>query len=72
MYHMHCSSSINRLRQLIPAEQVELLKILRQHLGHSVDCSAYNWVRPSLWTSIFAKTSAAAAGPAGDATAGKL
>jgi hypothetical protein len=39
---------------------------------HSVDCSAYNWVRPSLWTSIFAKTSAAAAGPAGDATAGKL
>jgi hypothetical protein len=27
-------------------EQVELPKILRQHLSHSVDCSAYNCVRP--------------------------
>jgi hypothetical protein len=26
---------------------------------NSVEGSAYNWVRPSLWTSIFAKSSAA-------------
>lgn len=46
---------------MLPTEQVELMKILRQHMSNSVEWSAYNWVRPSLWTSMFAKSAAAAA-----------
>lgn len=56
-----CSLLYCRLRQVLPAEQVELMKILRQHMSNSVEWSAYNWVRPSLWTSMFAKSAAAAA-----------
>ena len=46
---------------MIKSEQVELLSILRQHMTNSVEGSAYNWIRPSLWTSLFAKSAAASA-----------
>jgi hypothetical protein len=29
-------------------------------MRNSVEWSAYNWIRPSLWTSLFAKSAAAA------------
>ena len=50
------------LRTVLPTEQVELLRLLRQHMSHSVQQSAYNWIRPSLWTSLFGKSAAAASG----------
>ena len=45
---------------MLPQEQVELLRLLRQHMVNSVEQSAYNWIRPSLWTSLFGKSAAAA------------
>ncbi len=64
-----CAYPVCRLRQVIPAEEVELLRILRQHMTNSVESSAYNWIRPSLWASMFAKSAAAAAS---EGIAGKL
>lgn len=35
----------------------EVLKLLKQHMfGIAVKDSAYNWIRPSLWTTVFAKS----------------
>jgi hypothetical protein len=52
-------SHTHRLSRYIPEDQVELFKILHQHMVHTVKVSAYNWIRPSLWASLFAKSAAA-------------
>ena len=68
-YLIVCAYPVCRLRHVIPAEEVELLRILRQHMTNSVESSAYNWIRPSLWASMFAKSAAAAVS---EGIAGKL
>jgi len=44
-----------RLRESIPMQFVELNRLLHQHMANTVNGSAYNWVRPSLWTAVFGK-----------------
>jgi hypothetical protein len=39
---------------------VELFGYLKQHLSNTVNNSAYNWIRPSLWSAMFGKSAAAA------------
>ena len=36
-------------------EQISILNLLREHMSNSVKGSAYNWVRPSLWSALFGK-----------------
>jgi hypothetical protein len=50
-------SSCLRLGQLFPKEHVEVLGLLRAHMNNSIKGSAYNWIRPSLWTALFGKMS---------------
>lgn len=37
----------------IPLEHLEVYKLLKQHMENAVNGSAYNWIRPSLWTAVF-------------------
>jgi len=39
----------------IPREQQDVLLYLKTHMENSVNGSAYNWVRPSLWSTVFGK-----------------
>jgi hypothetical protein len=48
-----------------PSYQVELMHILKQHMSNSVEGSAYNWIRPSLWSTLFARTTGAREGKEG-------
>lgn len=38
-------------------DQLEVLRLLREHMSNSVKGSAYNWIRPSLWSALFGKLS---------------
>lgn len=38
---------------MIPRGHHEVLRLLREHMANTVKGSAYNWVRPSLWSSLF-------------------
>ena len=37
----------------IPLEHLEVYSLLKQHMSNMVQGSAYNWVLPSLWSSVF-------------------
>jgi DNA polymerase alpha subunit A len=39
----------------IPKEHQDVLMYLKTHMENSVNGSAYNWVRPSLWSTVFGK-----------------
>ncbi len=49
-----------RVLDILPRQNMELLGYLKQHLSNTVNNSAYNWIRPSLWTSMFGKSAAVA------------
>ena len=41
----------------IPMEHREIFKLLKEHMNQTaVKDSAFNWVRPSLWTAVFGKS----------------
>ena len=56
---LHCIILINisfhSLYDIIPKRNVDILNYLKQHMSNSVNGSAYNWVRPSLWSTVFGK-----------------
>ena len=37
----------------IPKEHKDIYKLLRTHMNNTVSGSAYNWVRPELWSFVF-------------------
>lgn len=43
----------------IPLDHQEVFKLLKQHMENAVNGSAYNWVRPSLWSAVFGAHQAA-------------
>ena len=44
---MYCSDiSLNK-------QDTEIYSLLKEHMANTVKWSAYNWVRPSLWTAMF-------------------
>ncbi len=48
------------LYEIMSRHNVELFGYLKQHLSNTVNNSAYNWIRPSLWSAMFGKSAAAA------------
>lgn len=42
----------------IPKVHKEIYKLLRTHMTHTVNGSAYNWIRPELWSFVFGSTGA--------------
>ncbi len=38
---------------VIPEEHKNIFDLLKSHLQNTINCSAYNWIRPSLWTAAF-------------------
>lgn len=39
----------------ISRDDKEVFKLLHQHMSNAINGSAYNWIRPSLWTAILRK-----------------
>jgi hypothetical protein len=37
----------------MPLDYQEIYNLLKQQMNNAVKGSAYNWVLPSLWTSVF-------------------
>jgi len=48
----------SRRVSIVGSQDQEVFKALKAHMSNSIHASAYNWVRPSLWTSIFGKAPA--------------
>ena len=42
-----------RLVSNLPANDQEVYRLLKLHMSNKVAGSAYNWVRPSLWSALF-------------------
>jgi hypothetical protein len=55
-----------RLEAMIPKESkhYEAVNALFQHMSNIVKTSAYNWVRPSLWSSLFGAVNASSSSSA--------
>jgi hypothetical protein len=49
----------------ISKEQVGILGLLKEHMSNFIKVSAFNWVRPSLWSSLFGKVSSETSGKVG-------
>ena len=49
----------------IPKEHKDVYKYLRTHMQHTVSGSAYNWVRPELWSFVFGTANKAERQPVG-------
>lgn len=49
------SSATMQFSHSIPKEHVEVFSLLKQHMSNAVNGSAYNWVRPSLWSTVFGR-----------------
>lgn len=45
--------SPHRLVSNLPANDQEVYRLLKLHMSNKVAGSAYNWVRPSLWSALF-------------------
>ena len=43
----------HRLVSNLPANDQEVYRLLKLHMSNKVAGSAYNWVRPSLWSALF-------------------
>ena len=54
--------SISRLSQNVSMEKGEIFRLLREHMINSVQGSAYNWIRPSLWKALFGTLAPSGAG----------
>lgn len=46
---------VEDLKSGMARDQVEVFRLLNIHLTNEVEGSAYNWVRPSLWTAVFGR-----------------
>lgn len=44
-----------RLHRVLHREQLEIYRLLHEHMSNTVEGSAYNWIRPSLWATMFGK-----------------
>ena len=40
-------------RTEVPVKDEEIYNLLKEHLSNTIKWSAYNWVRPSLWSAMF-------------------
>jgi hypothetical protein len=38
-----------------PEDHVEIYNLLKKHMSFAVENNAYNWIRPSLWSTLFGK-----------------
>ncbi len=36
-------------------DELHVLHLLKEHMTNTIKWSAYNWIRPSLWSSLFGK-----------------
>lgn len=43
----------NVLKKLIHEKTADIMNVLNKHTSTLVDNSAYNWIRPSLWSLLF-------------------
>jgi hypothetical protein len=59
------------IEQMIPTRSGsrEVYRLLHHHVSNHLKWSAYHWVRPSLWTSMFGKTTASTTTSAGTVNA---
>ena len=39
----------------IPEDHVEVYYLLKKHMSFAIENNAYNWIRPSLWSTLFGK-----------------
>ena len=49
--HHPCNSMV--ASHLLPSTHKEVFRLLKLHMSNAVTGSAYNWVRPSLWSAVF-------------------
>eukprot|EP00981_Chlorochromonas_danica_P004509 scaffold911_cov162-Ochromonas_danica.AAC.12 len=54
-----CSHCGAMLAEMLPRDQMEIFRLLREHMANAVNGSAYNWIRPSLWSALFGKVNTA-------------
>jgi hypothetical protein len=59
-----CTCSKAAQLACVPLEHRQVFSLLLQQVGGVVKGSAYNWIRPSLWTTVFSKSLGAAAAAA--------
>jgi hypothetical protein len=52
--HLHFCSFLF-CSKILKDHDMEVYRLLFKHMGHAVSSSAYNWVRPSLWSAMFGK-----------------
>ena len=45
----------DKIVSLTPHDYVALMELLYKHMCNSIEWSGYNWVRPSLWSTVFGK-----------------
>ncbi len=50
------------LRNKLSERDMEVFKLLKEHISNTIKWSAYNWVRPSLWSAMFTQKVAEANG----------
>jgi DNA polymerase alpha subunit A len=43
------------LLDTVPSDHKEIYRLVKEHMANTINVSAYNWVRPSLWSTIFSK-----------------
>ena len=49
----------------IHRDDIEIFRLLNKHMSHTIDNNAFNWIRPSLWSTIFSGAKVAAASNGG-------
>ena len=40
----------------LPLDHKQVFMLLKEHMSNAIKGSAYNWVRPSLWATIFGQS----------------
>ena len=40
----------------LPDDHVEVYNLLKKHMSFAVENNAYNWIRPSLWSTLFGRS----------------
>lgn len=44
-----------RIKSMATFDELHVLHLLKEHMTNTIKWSAYNWIRPSLWSSLFGK-----------------
>jgi DNA polymerase alpha subunit A len=44
----------------LPKDHIEIFRLLNKHMSFAIENNAYNWIRPSLWSTLFRRPGDAA------------